>query len=96
VAKPIHNLAAVGHRKMATAARLLGAELFCAGVSDSTSSDADVTRRKRTPMFRRFRSTLVLAHTPEDRPRRSRSKRSSVTAANWRAAKAKTSRRLPI
>src|ERR1035438_143533 len=65
-AKPIPNLAAVRRLEMTAAARLLGAELFCAGVSDGTLCDSDVARQKLTAIFRRFRPTLVLAHAPED------------------------------
>ena len=65
-AKPIPNLSTVRRREMGVAARLLGAELFCVGVSDGTLSDSGVTRQKLTAIFRRFRPTLVLAHAPED------------------------------
>jgi LmbE family N-acetylglucosaminyl deacetylase len=82
-AKPIPNLAAVRRREMAAAARLLGAELFCAGVSDGTLSDTGVTRQKLTAIFRRFRPTLVLAHAPEDYHPDHRAAAALAEAASW-------------
>lgn len=82
-AKPIPNLAAVRRCEMAAAARLLGAELFCAGVSDGTLSDDAPTRQKLTAIFRRFRPTLVLAHAPEDYHPDHRAAAALAEAASW-------------
>jgi len=68
---------------MAVAARLLGAELFCAGVSDGTLTDTSVTRQKLTAIFRRFRPTLVLAHAPEDYHPDHRAAAALAEAASW-------------
>jgi N-acetylglucosamine malate deacetylase 1 len=82
-AKPIPNLAAVRRREMAAAARLLGAELFCASVPDGTLSDAGSTRQKLTAIFRRFRPTLVLAHATEDYHPDHRAAAALAEAASW-------------
>ncbi len=82
-AKPIPSLAAVRRREMAAAARLLGAELFCAGVSDATLSDTCATRQKLIAIFRRFRPTLVLAHAPEDYHPDHRAAAALAEAASW-------------
>lgn len=87
-AKPIPKLAAVRRREMAAAARLLGAELFVAGVPDSTLCDTDVTRQKLTAIFRRFRPTLVLAHAPEDYHPDHRAASALAEAASWFCASA--------
>jgi LmbE family N-acetylglucosaminyl deacetylase len=84
--KPIRNLAAVRRREMAAAARLLGAERFCAGIPDSTLADTDVTRRKLTAIYRRFRPTLVLAHAPEDYHPDHRAAGALADAASWLCA----------
>src|ERR1051325_9429905 len=55
--KPIRNLAAVRAKEMAAAARLLGAELFLLGVSDSTLADDQSTRVRVVEIQRRFRAT---------------------------------------
>ena len=82
-AKPIPNLAAVRRREMAAAARVLGAELFCVGVSDSTLSDTGPTRQKLTAIFRRFRPTLVLAHAPQDYHPDHRAAAALAEAVSW-------------
>jgi LmbE family N-acetylglucosaminyl deacetylase len=81
--KPIPSLTAVRRRELAGAARLLGAELFCAGVPDSTLSDAGPTRQKLTAIFRRFRPTLVLAHALEDYHPDHRAAAALAEAASW-------------
>jgi len=81
--KAIPNLAAVRRREMAAAARLLGVQLFCAGVPDSTLSDTHATRQKLTAIYRRFRPTLVLAHAPEDYHPDHRAAASLAEAASW-------------
>ena len=82
-ARPIPNLAAVRRREMAAAARLLGAELFCAGIPDGTLSDAPSTRQKAVAILRRFRPTLVLAHSPEDYHPDHRASAALAEAASW-------------
>ena len=82
-AKRIPNLAAVRRREMIAAARLLGAELLCAGVPDGTLSDTNPTRQKLTVIFRRFGPTLVLAHAPEDYHPDHRAAAALAEAASW-------------
>jgi N-acetylglucosamine malate deacetylase 1 len=81
--RPIPNLAAVRRCEMTAAARLLGTELFCAGVPDSTLFDTSVIRQKLTAIFRRFRPTLVLAHAPEDYHPDHRAAATLAEAASW-------------
>ncbi|MCX6897874.1 MAG: PIG-L family deacetylase [Verrucomicrobia bacterium] len=64
--KPIRNLAAVRRREMDAAARLLGAELFCGNISDGTLADDRPTRLLLTEIYRRFRPSLILAHSLAD------------------------------
>ena len=85
-AKPIPNLAAVRRRETTDAARLLGAELFCATVPDGTLADVGATRLKLTAIFRRFRPTLVLAHAPEDYHPDHRAAAALAEAASWYCA----------
>jgi N-acetylglucosamine malate deacetylase 1 len=81
--KPIANLAAVRRREMAAAARILGAELFSVGISDGTLADVAATRQKVTEVLRRFRPTLVLAHSPEDYHPDHRAAGALAEAASW-------------
>lgn len=64
--KPVRNLAAVRQKEMRAASKILGAELFTAGVSDGTLADDQSTRTKLTEILRQFRPTLVIAHAAED------------------------------
>ncbi len=82
-AKPIANLPAIRRREMAAAARVLGAELLCAGFPDGTLADAGPMRQKVTALFRRFRPTLVLAHAPEDYHPDHRAAGALAEAASW-------------
>jgi LmbE family N-acetylglucosaminyl deacetylase len=82
-AKPIPNLAAVRRLELAAAARLLGAELFCASVPDGTLSDAIFTRQKLIAIFRRFHPTLILAHAPADYHPDHRAAAALAEAASW-------------
>jgi len=82
-ARPIARLAALRRREMAAAAKLLGAELFMVGISDSTLADDPATRQKLTDLYRRFRPTLVLAHAPEDYHPDHRAASALAEAASW-------------
>jgi N-acetylglucosamine malate deacetylase 1 len=82
-AKPIPNLAAIRRRELAAAARVLGSELFCAGLSDGTLSDSLPIRQKVLTIFRRFRPTLVLAHAPQDYHPDHRAAAALAEAASW-------------
>ena len=64
--KPIPNLAAVRRKEMAAAARLLGAKLFRGEFGDGQLADVPAQRKKLIEIYRRFKPTLVLAHSAED------------------------------
>jgi N-acetylglucosamine malate deacetylase 1 len=81
--KPVARLAAVRRKEMASSARLLGAQLFLGGFSDSTLEDGAAQRRALTDIYRRFRPTLVLAHAPEDYHPDHRAASALAEAASW-------------
>lgn len=64
--KPVRHLAAVRRSETKAAARLLGAELFYGHIPDGTLTDDRPTRLRLTEIYRRFRPTLVLTHSPAD------------------------------
>ena len=80
---PIANLGAVRKREMAAAAKLLGAGLLWAGFGDGQLADTPVQRKKLIELFRRFRPTLVLAHSAEDYHADHRAASSLAEAASW-------------
>jgi LmbE family N-acetylglucosaminyl deacetylase len=84
--KAIRNLPAVRRREMAAAAALLGAELLCVGVPDSALFDTEPARKLLTGMFRRFRPTLVLAHSLGDYHPDHRAAGALAEAASWLSA----------
>jgi LmbE family N-acetylglucosaminyl deacetylase len=84
--RPIKNLAAVRKKEMTASAKLLGAELFLGGFSDATLADAKNSRDKVVELFRRFRPTLVLAHSPEDYHPDHRAASVLAEAASWLCA----------
>lgn len=80
---PIPDLAAVRRGEMAAACALLGAQLFCVGVPDSTLQDDEGARLELTQVFRQFRPTLVLAHSPRDYHPDHRAASALAEAASW-------------
>lgn len=84
--KPIKNLAAVRRREMTASAKLLGAELFLGGFSDATLVDGQSSRAKVIEILRRFRPSLVLAHSPEDYHTDHRAASVLAEAASWHCA----------
>jgi N-acetylglucosamine malate deacetylase 1 len=84
--KPLKNLAAVRRKEMAAAAKLLGAELFLGGFSDSTLADGQRERGELIEIMRRFRPSLVLAHSPEDYHSDHRAAAALAEAATWSCA----------
>lgn len=64
--KAIKDLAAVRRREMKAAAKLLGATLFLGGFPDGELVDGKLQRGKLIDIFRKFRPTLVLAHSLND------------------------------
>jgi LmbE family N-acetylglucosaminyl deacetylase len=71
---------------MSASAKLLGAELFLVGVSDATLADGSAERAKVVEVFRRFRPTLVLVHSPEDYHPDHRAASVLAEAASWLCA----------
>lgn len=63
---PIPDLAAVRRREMAKAAKLLRAELFRGEFGDGQLVDSPPQRKKLIEIYRRWKPTLVLAHSAED------------------------------
>src|SRR5438477_4422722 len=61
---PLEDLAAVRRAEMTAAAALLGAELFFGDFPDGALDDGVGERRRLLVLYRRFRTTLVLAHSP--------------------------------
>lgn len=82
-ARPVRNLAAVRRKETAAAARLLGARLFCCGLGDGELADIPSQRKKVMEIVRRFRATLVLAHSPEDYHSDHRAAGALAEAASW-------------
>lgn len=64
--RPLKNLTAIRREEMRAAAKLLGTELLLGGFGDGELADGRTTRLRVTEIFRRFRPTLVLAHSAED------------------------------
>lgn len=80
---PIENLAEVREAEMAASASLLGAELFFGGFSDGELFDTLDARRVVMELFRQFRPTLVLAHSPNDYHADHRAASQLAEAASW-------------
>jgi N-acetylglucosamine malate deacetylase 1 len=82
-ARPIKNLAAVRRREMAAAAKILGATLLWGGFGDGKLIDGPKERKKLIELYRRFRPTLVLAHSAEDYHSDHRAASALAEAASW-------------
>lgn len=85
---PIHDLAAVRREEMAASAALLGAELLLGEMPDGALFDDQEERLQVTELFRRFRPTLVLAHSPDDYHADHRAASALAEAASWSCASA--------
>jgi len=77
------NLAVQRRKEMSASARLLGAQLFNANIPDGSLADDVRTRRTLVEIFRRFKPTLVLAHSPEDYHPDHRAGSLLAEAASW-------------
>jgi LmbE family N-acetylglucosaminyl deacetylase len=80
---PVPDLALVRWQEMTEAASLLGAELFTLDCPDGTLADRGRLRRKLVHVYRRFRPTLVLAHSPADYHPDHRAAGALAEAASW-------------
>ena len=95
--KPIRNLAVVRRREMEAAARLLGAELFRGNVRDGRLADDRPTRLLLAEIYRRFRPTLVLAHSSADYHTDHRAAGALAEVASWfSASRAQTTKSRPL
>jgi len=79
----IKNLADVRRKEMAASARLLGAQLFTANFPDGTLMDTPASRSKLAEIYRKFRPSLVLAHSPDDYHPDHRAASAIAEAASW-------------
>ena len=84
--RPVKNLAAVRHREMRAAAKLLGAEVFFGQILDGDLADTPTQRRIVIQIIRKFRPTLVIAHHPSDYHADHRAAFALSEAASWFAA----------
>jgi LmbE family N-acetylglucosaminyl deacetylase len=82
-ATPIPNLADVRRGEAATAAKLLGAELFTGDFPDGELADTTDARRKLIGIYRQFCPTLVLAHALEDYHPDHRAAGALAEAVSW-------------
>ncbi len=85
---PIADLGAQRSEEMRAAAGLIGAELLQGGFPDGTLHDSIPSRRTVIEMMRRFRPTLVLAHSAADYHPDHRAAAAVAEAASWFSAAA--------
>ena len=85
-ATPIANLAEVRRREAAAAAQLLGAELLTGDLPDGELADGTLQRQALIALYRRFRPTLVIAHSVNDYHPDHRAASALAEAASWFAA----------
>jgi len=81
--EPIPDLAAIRRREAEAAARLLGAELLLGEFADGTLCDDAPARERVVELVRRFRPTLLLAHSPADYHADHRAASALAEAASW-------------
>ena len=81
--EPIANLAAIRRKEMAAASKLLGAQLFFGENPDGELEDTNPCRAKLTEIFRRFKPSLVLAHSHEDYHPDHRAAGKLAEASSW-------------
>jgi LmbE family N-acetylglucosaminyl deacetylase len=84
--RPVKNLTAVRRREMSAAVKVLGAELLLGGFGDGELRDGRKERLGVVEIFRRFRPTLVIAHSAEDYHSDHRMASRLAEAASWAAA----------
>lgn len=84
--EPVRNLAVVRRREMKTAADLVGATLYWGNSPDGMLADEAGPRQRLIEVYRRFRTSLVLAHAPCDYHPDHRAASALAEAASWFAA----------
>lgn len=82
-AEPIENLGEVRKGEMQEAAGLLEAELLTGGFGDGELADGTDSRATVIELVRRFRPTLILAHSPDDYHADHRAASALAEAASW-------------
>src|SRR5579883_1619115 len=85
---PLRDLAGVRRAEMAAAAALLGADLLLGEFPDGTLVDGVEERHRLTELYRRFRPTLVLAHSADDYHPDHRAAGALAEAVSWFCASA--------
>lgn len=80
------ELGEIRHEEASAAAKMLGAELYWHGASDGELFDSYDERLKLVATFRRYRPTLVIAHSPADYHPDHRAASALAEAATWFAA----------
>jgi LmbE family N-acetylglucosaminyl deacetylase len=85
---PIANLGDVRRQEMTAAAKLLNAQVMHGEIGDGELSDNVESRRCLIELYRRFRPTLVLAHSPLDYHPDHRAAATLAEAASWFCASA--------
>ena len=85
-APPIPNLGAVRREEMAAAAQMLEADLFHGEFLDGELVDGPEPRKTLIEVYRQFRPTLILAHSPQDYHADHRAASALAEAASWFAA----------
>lgn len=83
---PIPRLAQVRQKEAARAAHLLKARLLIAGFPDGALRDGPDERTRLIDIFRQFRPTLLLAHSPEDYHPDHRAASALADAVSWFSA----------
>ena len=81
--KTVRNLASVRRKEAQAACKLLGAEFFHGGVPDGMLSDDAATRRTLLEIYRQFKPSLVLAHSPDDYHADHRAAAALAEAVSW-------------
>ena len=81
--EPVKNLTVIRRKEMTASAELLGAELFPGGEPDGTLADTPTQRLKLLEIFRSFKPTSILAHSPEDYHPDHRAASRLAEAASW-------------
>ncbi len=81
--KPIKNLTALRRREMLDSGKLLGAEIFFGGFPDATLADTTQSRAVLVEVYRKFKPTLVLAHSATDYHADHRAASAVAEAASW-------------
>ena len=85
-AKPVKDLKKTRRNEMRAAAKLLTAELFFGDFSDGTLAVNESSRKKLITIFRKFRPTLVLAHSANDYHSDHRAASQLAEAVSWFSA----------